>query len=63
MADCRPILLRPPEWLAEAMTRAADDAGESRQVWMLQTLAFRVLDGGYARRPDDHELDDPLPGT
>lgn len=37
-SDTKPILLRPPCALADAMTEAADNAGVSRQVWMLQVL-------------------------
>lgn len=33
-----PILLRPSADLADAMTRAASEAGCSRQAWMLSVL-------------------------
>lgn len=39
MADTKPILLRPPAPLADAMTAAAAAAGaRSRQAWMLDVL-------------------------
>lgn len=55
--DVTPILLRPPTWMAEAMTAAADDHGESRQAWMLRTLQDALAGVGY-RRPRD-TADDP----
>ena len=56
----KPILLRPPEWLAEAMTRGAEQDDLSRQVWMLNVLAAECLGRGLAATSNDD--DQPLPG-
>jgi hypothetical protein len=58
----KPILLRPDCALADAMTRAAEQAGLSRQVWMLRMLEDAVMGAGTWRiEPSD--ADQPLPGT
>jgi hypothetical protein len=61
VADCKPILLRPPTYLAEAMTACAEVAGVSRQEWMLGVLTQACIDRGIplcSVLPDD----EPLPG-
>lgn len=55
--DCAPILLRPGAGLADAMTRAAAEAGVSRQAWMLAALANAAADYiQHGAHPDDLPL-------
>lgn len=54
--DVTPILLRPPTWMAEAMTDAAEEHGESRQAWMLRALQDTLAGCGY-RKPRDTTTD------
>lgn len=60
MADTKPILLRPPVGLADAMEAAARDSGVSRQQWMLEHLADAAESEGHAvvqaAGPDDVPL-------
>jgi hypothetical protein len=61
--DVKPILLRPPTWMADAMTEAAAVNGWSRQEWMLDALTVELSRQGF-RKPDPDTPDDqPLPGV
>jgi len=55
-----PILLRPSAALADAMAKAAEESGCSRQVWMLTVLTDAVTELGHyppaGAGPDDVPL-------
>lgn len=58
-ADTKPILLRPSCALADAMARAAEEYGISRQAWMLEQLENAAAE--WMPRDQHHPDDVPLP--
>jgi hypothetical protein len=63
VADVKPILLRPSRALADAMTKAAEANGWSRQEWMLEALKTEVTIQGFPPSVEPHPDDATLPGV
>lgn len=59
----KPILLRPTTDLADAIAKAAEKAGCSRQQWMLTTLTNATTVAGTLTSDLPEAQDEPLPGV